>query len=165
MTTQLPAIADIPALFIFDAAVGVYTLDELCAKYEYPPEYAAYLEKEPAFQKAVREQEAELDKTGVSFKIRSGLVAEEAMMIIRDRIKRGDTPTPVVLDAFKTMAKFAGREPAPAGQQAAPGSGFSITINIPQMGTTPASTMTLDSVSTRVADTAEIEVDPEYEYY
>lgn len=161
--TLTPNIADIPALFVFDAAVGIETLEQLCEKYEYPPEYATYLGSEPAFQKAVREQQAELDKTGVSFKIRSGLVAEEAMMIIRDRIKRGDTPTPVILDAFKTMAKFAGREPAPAGQQLAPGSGFSITINIPQVGATPATSMTLESTAVRQVEVDD--ADAEYEYF
>jgi hypothetical protein len=163
--TPATSVVDLPPMFIFDAAVGLYPLVQLCENYGYPTEFADYLLNESAFMKAVKEQEAELDKTGVSFKIRSGIIADEALQKIRERIQFNDTPTPILLDAFKTLSKFAGREPA-AGQQQLQGSGFSISIifgdNAPKHAT---KTVTVDNPPQATLVSASADGNPEYEYY
>lgn len=158
-----PSVVDLPPTFIFDAAVGAFDLEQLCVKHDIPVEYADKLRESSSFQRALREQMDELDKTGVSFKVRSGLVADEALHILRGRIKMAETPTPVVLDAFKTLAKFAGREPvANAVQQ---GSGFSINIVFGDNTPKQVNATVENPPQPKLVSHDDVGVDPEFEYF
>lgn len=158
-----PSVVDLPPTFIFDAAVGAFDLEQLCVKHDIPVEYADKLRESSSFQRALREQMDELDKTGVSFKVRSGLVADEALHILRGRIKMAETPTPVVLDAFKTLAKFAGREPvANAVQQ---GSGFSINIVFGDNTPKRVNATVENPPQPKLVSHDDVGVDPEFEYF
>ena len=125
--TNLQTVLDVDPELIYFAALGTDTLDNIGARYGLSPEQIEKLRGDPAFKRATLLQEAELSKTGVTFKFRSAMTAERALRVLHQRLATHDTPTSVILDIYKATSKLAGLEPV-ANVQVPQGSGFSINI-------------------------------------
>lgn len=131
LTAHLKTIADLPSALIDDVCFGMATLPDIFEKYGYTPGSAEVFREDTMFKRLVTVRKAELDKEGITHKVRAGMVADSALMALAARIKDPNTATPILLDAYKAVAKNAGLEPRGAEVQAT-GTGFSIQINLTQ---------------------------------
>lgn len=144
-------ILDVPPQLIAEAAVGVDTLEKICARYHYTPEQTELLRNDPGFQVRVLRMEAELKKDGVTFRMRAAHLAESLLPDIYRVALDPSTSLTNKLSVFGTLVKLGELEPKPAAV-AAQGSGFSITINIPQVGEQKGRTIEMNSDVSTVCD-------------
>jgi len=133
----LHPILDVPAQLIAEAAVGIDSLEDICARYHYTPEQTALLRNDRGFEVRVSRMAAELKKEGVTFRMRAAHAAEDVMAEVWLRAKDPEVGLALKIDALKTLAKLGDLEPKQNAPQVAAGNGFSITINIPQVGEQP----------------------------
>jgi hypothetical protein len=78
------------------------------------------------------------------------------MCNMRQRAQNPSTPMPALLEYGKLLAKIGKLDVQETTQ---PGSGFSITINIPKVGDSPASSMTLEAAPPRVVSDETVDGD------
>lgn len=137
-------ILDVPSQLIAEAAIGTDTLENICARYHYTPEQTQMLRNDPGFQVRVLRMEAELKKDGVTFRMRAAHLAEALLPDIYRVASDPSTSLTNKLSVFGTLVKLGELEPKPAAV-AAQGSGFSITINLPQVGEQKGRTIEMNS--------------------
>lgn len=121
-------VLDLPPQLVLEVALGTDSVESVCSRYGYDPEQVEYIRNSKHFWKVVREQEAELDKNGLSFKLRAKKVTEDMIGRLWIQAKTEAVPFAAKLEFMKTAAKLADLEPK--ATQAIPGTGFSITFNL-----------------------------------
>lgn len=137
----LHPILDVPPQLIAEAAVGVDKLPEICARYGYTPEQAEQLRNDPGFKVRVSRMEAELKKEGVTFRMRAAHAAEDLVRDVWNKATSPEVGLALKIEALKTLAKLGDLEPKQNLNTQAAAAGFSITINLPQVGEQPGRTI------------------------
>ena len=122
-------ILDLPPALIDDVCYGMAPLPEIFNTYGYDEPTAETFRADTRFQRLISLRTAELDKDGITHKVRVGRLADKSMRVMMMRLDDPNTPLSVVNDIYKASAKNAGFEPKGAEVQAA-GSGFSVIINL-----------------------------------
>lgn len=111
MAYALHPIIEVPPMLVLEAAVGVDTLDSICERFGYDQTQTAQLRNDPGFKRAVQEQEVQLRKEGVTFKMRVQKAADDLMGVVWRESKDERVPVSVKLDVLKVFAKLADYEP------------------------------------------------------
>lgn len=127
-TVTMPTLADLPSALVDDVCIGTEELPEIFERYGYTPESAEVFRAHPTFKKLISVRSAELDKEGLTHRLRASMVADTTLAELHRRVKDPNTATSVLLDAYKAVTKTGGLEPRNAEVQT--GTGFSITFNL-----------------------------------
>jgi hypothetical protein len=159
-TTHLKNITELPTALIDDVCFGVAELPAIFEKYGFTPESAEQFREDPVFKRVISIRTAELDKEGLTHRVRASMVADTALATLARRVVDPNTPTTVLLDAYKAVAKNAGLEPR-ANDVQSTGAKFSIQINLPSHSDTKQSItidVTPEQTMAPIANPAEFEV-------
>lgn len=141
---RLSALVDVPEAMIIELAVGVNGFDDICRKYNYNTSQIEQLKANEPFRAKIIKMESELTREGYTNEFRARWLADVSLRILHERLIDPRTPTPVVLDIHKEMVKNGNLGPKPNVTQTGNG-GYSITINLPQMGEQPGRTIEMNS--------------------
>lgn len=123
------AFIDIDPKFVLEVATGLEDIAEIAPRYGYDEETAEALRNYKPFLIEVDRHKAELYRSGKTFKLMAGMMAEEVMKKTFEQALLPETGLSVRIDALKTLAKLADLEPKQA-TGTVQGAGFSISINI-----------------------------------
>lgn len=118
--------------FVLDCASGLEEIEEIAPRYGFSPEDVARLKEYKPFMMAVEQMKADLYRSGKTFKLKAGVMAEEVMeRVFRDAISPDIGPANR-LEALKTLSRLADLEPKNAAASGANGQvqGFSVVINV-----------------------------------
>lgn len=124
-----PPALDVPQELILAVAIGLEEPVEIASRYGFEGERWEKLKTWKPFTDAVAKQRAELEVSGVTFKIKAKALTED---VFEDayKIARGNDATLMQkLEFIKLGAKLGDMEPK-ASTQVQAGPGFSITINL-----------------------------------
>jgi hypothetical protein len=136
-SVTMDSLALLPSALVDEACYGAVELPELFERYGYTPDTAEVFRTHPYWKKLITVRTAELDKEGLTHRMKAGAVADVALGSLYRRVSDPNTATTVVLDIYKATSKNAGFEPKTSAD-VAPGAGFSINIIMPN-ATTKAS--------------------------
>lgn len=141
-------------------AAGMGDPFDLAAEFGVPASEFAKLQETPAFRAALDTARQELEEQGYTPEYAELVLLQEALPgMAKDLIGRyhhASTTTDQRLKIYETLNRMVveRRNRLAPKQQAQPaGSGFSIVINIPQVGATPAKQITLEAPAREVPDT------------
>jgi len=98
----------------------------------------------PQFQQYVEAYKAELKDTGFSFSAKSRVLAEDLLPSAYHMARDPDVPAAVRAKILENLVDWGDLKPKNTSNAGA-GPGFSITINIPTVGQTPAQTIVLEA--------------------
>lgn len=127
-----PPALDVPQELILAVAIGLEEPEEIASRYGFVGDRWEKLKNWKPFTDAVAKQRAELEVSGVTFKIKAKALTED---VFEDayKIARGNDATLMQkLEFIKLGAKLGDMEPK-ASTQVQAGPGFSITINLGDM--------------------------------
>jgi hypothetical protein len=105
--------------------------------------------KNPQFQQYVDSYKAELKDSGFSFSAKSRVLAEDLLPSAYHMARDPDVPAAVRAKILENLVDWGDLKPKNTSNAGA-GPGFSITINIPTVGQTPAKTIVLEADSTEI---------------
>jgi hypothetical protein len=105
--------------------------------------------KNPQYQRYVDAYARELQENGFSIQAKSRLLAEDLLPTMYHLAKDPDAPAAARVKIFENFIELADAKPK-TSLNALPGSGFSITINIPQVGHSPAQTLVLEAEDAQI---------------
>lgn len=97
-------------------------------RYGYVGSDAVALLKEPAFALTVKNYRSEITTSGLSFKLKARVQAEDLLMHSYNIATDPEAPASVRADIIKWTAKMAGYEPKEAGGEKGGGAGFNLNI-------------------------------------
>jgi hypothetical protein len=100
--------------------------------------------KNPQFQRYVEAYTKELKETGFSIQTKSRLLAEDLLPTMYHLARDPDAPAAARVKIFENFVELADAKPK-TNANASMGSGFSITINIPQVGQQGPQTLVLEA--------------------
>lgn len=100
--------------------------------------------KNPQFRRYVDAYTKELKDNGFSIQAKSRLLAEDLLPTMYHLAKDPDAPAAARVKIFENFIELADAKPK-TSLNALPGSGFSITINIPQVGQQAPQTLVLEA--------------------
>ena len=100
--------------------------------------------KNPQFQRYVEAYTKELKETGFSIQAKSRLLAEDLLPTMYHLARDPDAPAAARVKIFENFVELADAKPK-TNVNASMGSGFSITINIPQVGQQAPQTLVLEA--------------------
>jgi hypothetical protein len=100
--------------------------------------------KNPQFQHYVDAYKAELKDSGFSFSAKSRVLAEDLLPSAYHMARDPDVPAAVRAKILENLVDWGDLKPKNTSNAGA-GPGFSITINIPTVGQTPAKTIVLEA--------------------
>jgi hypothetical protein len=126
----------VPSEMVAEIAAGLENPKDIAFRYGIVGEAWESLTKWTPFQNAVAAQKAEFEKSGFTFKVKAKVLTED---VFDDayRIARSSSSTLLQkLEFIKIGAKLADMEPK-TNQAVASGPGFSITINLNDVGKKP----------------------------
>lgn len=103
----------------------------------------------PQYQRYVDAYTKELQDNGFSIQAKSRLLAEDLLPTMYHLARDPDAPAAARVKIFENFIELADAKPK-TSLNALPGSGFSITINIPQVGQTPAQTLVLEAEDAQI---------------
>lgn len=106
------------------------------AKYGYVGDQAVALLKEVAFALAVKNYRSEISTSGISFKLKARVQAEDLLTHSYNIATDPEAPASVRADIIKWTAKMAGYEPKEDGGAKGGGAGFNLNITFTDGGTT-----------------------------
>lgn len=98
----------------------------------------------PQFQRYVDTYKAELKENGFSFSAKSRVLAEDLLPSAYHMARDPDVPAAVRAKILENLVDWGDLKPKNSANVGA-GPGFSITINIPNVGQTPAQTIVLEA--------------------
>jgi len=98
----------------------------------------------PQFQQYVEAYKTELKDTGFSFSAKSRVLAEDLLPSAYHMARDPDVPAAVRAKILENLVDWGDLKPKNTSNAGA-GPGFSITINIPTVGQTPAQTIVLEA--------------------
>lgn len=140
---QLTPILDVPPELILEVAVGVDTLESICQKYGYSTSHVEQLRNDAGFKARVAKTESDLQRDGFTHKYRAAYGADIGLQEMIRMLKDPTVSNALKVDIYKELVKTADLVPKQNVQQQA-GGGYSITINIPQVGETPGRTIEMN---------------------
>lgn len=140
---------------VLEISLGVREPVDVAAEYGFSEDQWEELKTLPSFVKQVEEKKLELRVSGVTFKMKSAIAAEDIMADVYLKAKASDSSFHTQLESLKFFAKAAGFE-SPPKVEASAGAAFSITINLGQ-----GKSVHIGSVHTTQENI--IDVDPETE--
>lgn len=112
-----------------DVAIGT-SVDAILEAYSLQMHELVAIKKDPQFITQVNKMRKDLDKEGVSFRLKAQIQAEHYLQNSWDMIHDGDVDPKVRADLIKSTMRWAGYDsPAGAGVAGA-GGGFSVVINL-----------------------------------
>lgn len=104
---------------------------ELLAQLGVDEETFLQLAQNPLFKKQVNVYKKELEDNGVSFQLKAKIQAEEMLKRGWQIVHDSDTPPAVAVKQIENTVRWAGLDNKSTQDVQSAGSGFSITINIP----------------------------------
>lgn len=122
-------VVEVPPKMVLEISLGIREPADVAAEYGFSEDQWEMLKVLPSFVKQVEEKKLELRVSGVTFKMRSAIAAEDIMSDVYLKAKEVGSSFHTQLESLKFFAKAAGFE-APAKVEASTGSAFSITINL-----------------------------------
>lgn len=134
--TKLPARAvarkflDIDPKFVLEVATGLEELEEIAPRFGLSPAETKALHKYKPFWIEVDKVKSELYKSGQTFRLKAGVMAEQVLDEVFSDAIQTDANKNYRLEALRTLARLADLEPKQATSAAQAGSGFSININL-----------------------------------
>lgn len=131
----------LPPEMINDLAMAGKPAIETVEKYGFTADDYIVMSTQPWFHRAVEQAKKRLETEGFTFQNRMGTMAEDLLIDAYTLAKKLNSVEDK-LDVAKYLSKLAGFEPKDG---AAGSGGFSLIINVPQVGSTPAKTLTLDA--------------------
>lgn len=131
-----PARKGWPASLVVDMALGGASDEAICSAYELQQHELDNLREDPAFLIQVAAVEKEIQKEGVSFRMKARLQAEELLMTSWGLIHSPATPASVKAGLIKDTVRWAGWD-APAQEAGAGRGGFSVNIVLNNTGGSP----------------------------
>jgi hypothetical protein len=135
------AAVDVPAELILQVATGLEDPADVARRFGFEGDRWASLAAWPPFQEQVAQKRLELQRTGVTFRMKCAFMAEDLITDVYRTAKQNDTTLLQKLETTKTLAKLADLEPK-QDKQTQQGTGFQININIPPM---PTKGVTIDN--------------------
>lgn len=130
---------DVPAQLVWEVAAGVEDPSIVAARHGFEGEKWERLSQWSPFIIAVQQQRAEFERSGFTFRLKAGLMAEQMMDQMFKQAVSNDSTILQKLSVFQSLVDVAGLKPDKKVQGDAAGTApkFSITINIPSAGPTP----------------------------
>lgn len=116
--------------FVLEVATGLEELEEIAPRFGYSPVEIKALYKYKPFWVEVEKVKSELFKSGKTFRLKAGVMADQILEKVFEDALREDTGTAQRLESLKTLAKLADLEPKNNANVQQTGSGFSININL-----------------------------------
>ena len=98
--------------FCLDVALGLDSTEDILRKYNVSPQQYEQWSKHPLFQRAVVEYQQQARDSGVSFKLRARIQAEDLLNVSYKLIYNPDVPAAVRADLIKWTAKMGDLEPS-----------------------------------------------------
>jgi len=123
-----PAYLGYPATLPIEIAMRTSSTRAVCEAYGITEEEWELIRHDPTFLGDLQRAVDMLKDEGASFRVKAKLQAEELLKTSWRMIHNPATPPSVAADLIKSTARWAQYD-TPAAAQAAPGSGFSISIN------------------------------------
>jgi hypothetical protein len=120
---------DVEPKMVLDIAMGLRPPADIAADYGLSEHVWEQLKAHEPFQKQVEDKRAELSHTGITFKLKAAVAAEEVLaLVFKDAIAEDANPH-TRLSAFNSLSRAAGLD-TPVKTTDSAGTGFSITINL-----------------------------------
>lgn len=116
---------------VLDVALGVDD-DTLCEVYELQYPQLKRIKAMDSFNSQVEGMKKELQKDGMSFRIKARLQAEEYLRTTFEMIHNPDIDPKVRKDLIEATVRWAGLDKPKTEDEGGKGSGFSVTINLGQ---------------------------------
>jgi hypothetical protein len=112
-----------------DVAIGT-SIDAILEAYDLQMHELAAIKQDPQFTSQVERMRKDLEKEGVSFRMKAQIQAEHYLQNSWDMVHDKDVDPKVRADLIKSTMRWAGYD-APQGAGAGgPGGGFSVVINL-----------------------------------
>jgi hypothetical protein len=132
-TTQVmpsdPAYLGFPPMLPIELAMRVAPVQEICAAYSIDKDEFVALTEDPIFIKAYAAAKEELQKDGVSFRLKAKVQAEELLKKSWALIHSDQTPSNIKADLIKATVRWAGYDMKEGTGQGI-GNAFQININL-----------------------------------
>jgi hypothetical protein len=125
-----PAKLGFPPMLPFELAMRIDSVPNICKAYGIDKDDFAELIDNPLFVAAYEHAREELQKDGVSFRIKAKLQAEALLAKSWALIHSPDTPNTVKADLIKSTVRWAGYEPKQTDGAGAGTNAFQININL-----------------------------------
>lgn len=116
-------------MFPVELAMKTAPVQDVCAAYGVDKAMFVAMLEHPMFQKAYQEAEEMLAKEGMSFKLKSKMIAEDALKKVHTLIHDKDTPASVQADMIKSSVRWAGYEQK-GGESGGASNNMQININL-----------------------------------
>lgn len=129
-----PPALDVPQEMILAVAIGMEDPTEIASRYGFEGQRWEKLQQWKPFNDAVAKQRAELETSGMTFRIKAKALTEDVFEDAYKIARSNDATLLQKLEFIKLGAKLGDMEPK-TNTAVASGPGFSITIN---MGSAPA---------------------------
>lgn len=123
----------LPPQCLHDVAAEIDELPTIASRWSIPLRRLKQLLESPSIKLQVEQKRAEMKASGVTFRMKAEVLAEDIMLEAYHAAKDPEASNAFKLEAAKWLTKIADREPKQ--NTMAPGTGFSLQINIPS--TTP----------------------------
>lgn len=133
----------IPPLALYEIALDIQELDDIAFRHSLDLNQLKGLLENPSIKQRINALRAELQTNGAIFRAKCAVVAEDMLTEAYKKAADSDASFAVKMELLKIAAKLADLEPKP-NQNLAAGAGFSITINIPQVGGAAAQSLTIE---------------------
>lgn len=118
-----------PAMLPVELAMKTAPVKDICAAYGLTREAFADLVQDPVFQFAYTAACEQLQKEGMSFKLKAQLIAEEALRHAHSMMTDKDIPASVRADMAKSLVRWAGYEQK-NGAEGAAANNMQVVINL-----------------------------------
>ena len=135
------------AAFVVDVALGTSD-DVLCSTYELQDHELQWIKDDPGFILQLAAIQKELDKEGVSFRLKARLQAEELLATSWALIHSPATPATVKAGLIKDTVRWAGWDAPPQENGGNGRGGFS--VNIVLNSPTPTQGITVDQAGNQI---------------
>lgn len=142
---------EIPATMIREVATGLEEGKDIAVRYGYSESEWKDIETLPTFINEVNKVRSEMERSGLTFKIKASVMADSLLDNMYAHAMQADVPLKDKAAALTILTRVADLEPKNNTQVQA-GPGFSITISIPPM---PVEGKPKDVVEGTIDDTPE----------
>ena len=124
-----PAELGFPPMLPIELALRVAPVREICEAYDISKEEFTALSEDPVFIRAYAAAKEELQKDGVSFRMKAKMQAEELLKKSWALIHSDHTPATIKADLIKATVRWAGYD-AKDGVAGGVGTAFQINIHL-----------------------------------
>lgn len=129
---EAPKVHEINPEMIVELALGQEDPYAVAARYGLDAEAFVSLRANKHFRTAVARKLAELQKEGVTFKIKTAMMAEALIEELYKRAKDPEMSTSALLQIVQWLTRVGDLEPKTTGPQG-PQNGFNVVINLPAL--------------------------------